>query len=158
MTKILNFNKEHILYFIALFGVIFLIFYWSHLFVESKIESMQNDISSMEEKIEESGRLLSLINSGTNNKSSVNTGLLSFVQNLGKNENVENKIISVKPKSTSNYNEAVSLKIEKVNLNELTSIVSSLDKYSNIIITSISIDKRYDDPKFANMSIEIGKQ
>ncbi|TYB32656.1 MAG: hypothetical protein FXF49_10395 [Flexistipes sinusarabici] len=158
MKQLFNNNRETLLYFIIAGGAVFLLFYWTHLFFQSKIESMKNETETVQEKVIEAEQLLKLIRSGGSRESRLDSGLLTFVQNMGKSLNIENKIISVKPKSSSQFNEAVTLKIENLNLNEILNIIQQIDKYSNLIVTSLSLDKRYDNPGMANMAIDMGKQ
>lgn len=158
MKQLINSNRETLLYFIIAAGAVFLIFYWTHLFFQSKIESMKNETETVQEKVMEAEQLLKLMRSSDSKESRLDSGLLTFVQNMGKSLNIENKIISVKPKSSSQFNEAVTLKIESLNLNEILNIIQRVDKFSNLIVTNLSISKRYDNPKLANMAIDIGKQ
>jgi len=158
MKQLFNNNKETLLYFIIAAGAVFLLFYWTHLFFQSKIEGMKNETETVQEKVIEAEQLLRLMRSGSTKESRLDSGLLSFVQNTGKSLNIENKIISVKPKSSSQFNEAVTLKIENLDLKEILNIIQQIDKYSNLIVTSLSLDKRYDNPGLANMALDIGKQ
>jgi len=112
MKQLINSNRETLLYFIIAAGAVFLIFYWTHLFFQSKIESMKNETETVQEKVVEAEQLLKLMRSSDSKESRLDSGLLTFVQNIGKSLNIENKIISVKPKSSSQFNEAVTLKIE----------------------------------------------
>lgn len=158
MKQLFNNNRETLLYIVIAAGAVFLFFYWTHLFFQNKIESMKNETETVQEKVVEAEQLLKLMQSADSRKSRLDSGLLSFVQNTGKSLNIENKIISVKPKSSSQFNEAVTLKIENLNLNEILNIIQQIDKYSNLIVTNLSIDKRYDNPGLANMALDIGKQ
>jgi len=158
MNKFANINKENVLYIIVAIGVVFLIFYWTHLFLQGKIKSMKQEISTIENRIVEVEQLAKMAKSDANRESELTTGLLSFVQNLGRLINIEQKIISVQPKTLSNYNEAVTFKVENVNFNELIDLIQNIDRYSNVLITSITVDKRFDNPQLANLSIEMGKK
>jgi len=158
MKQLFNNNRETLLYIVIAAGAVFLLFYWTHLFFQNKIESMKNETEAVQEKVVEAEQLLKLMQSADSRESRLDSGLLSFVQNTGKSLNIENKIISVKPKSSSQFNEAVTLKIENLNLNEILNIIQQIDKYSNLIVTNLSIDKRYDNPGLANIALDIGKQ
>jgi len=158
MKQLFNNNRETLLYLIIAAGAIFLLFYWTHLFFQSKIEAMKNETEAVQEKVVEAEQLLKLMRSGESTESRLDSGLLTFVQNMGKSLNIENKIISVKPKSSSQFNEAVTLKIENLNLSEILNMIQQIDKFSNLIVTNLSISKRYDNPDLANMAIDIGKQ
>lgn len=158
MKQLFSKNRETLLYFIIAAGVVFLIFYWTHLFFQSKIVAMKNETQTVQEKVVETEQLLKMMRSGNGKESNLDSGLLSFVQNMGKDLNIENKIISVKPKSSSQFGESVTLKIENLNLSEILNVIQGIDKFSNLIVTNLSIDKRYDNPKLANMAIDIGKQ
>ncbi len=158
MNKFANINKENVLYIIVAIGVIFLTFYWTHLFLQGKIKSMKQEISTIENRIIEAEQLAKMAKMDTNRESELTTGLLSFVQSIGRLTNIEQKIISVQPKTLSNYNEAVTFKVENVNFNELIDLIQNIDRYSNVVITSITVDKRFDNPQLANLSIEMGKR
>jgi|Wag4MinimDraft_11_1082651.scaffolds.fasta_scaffold00304_9 hypothetical protein len=158
MNKFANLNKENILYITVAVGMVFLIFYWSHLFLQGKIETMKQDISTIENKIVEVEQLAKMAKNNRNRTSELTTGLLSFVQDIGRITNIEEKIISVQPKPTNNYTEAVTFKVENMNLNELINLIQNIDDYSNIVVTSITIEKRFDNPNLANLSVEMGKK
>jgi len=158
MNKFANLNKENILYITVAVGMVFLIFIWSHLFLQGKIETMKQDISTIENKIVEVEQLAKMAKNNRNRTSELTTGLLSFVQDIGRITNIEEKIISVQPKPTNNYTEAVTFKVENMNLNELINLIQNIDDYSNIVVTSITIEKRFDNPNLANLSVEMGKK
>lgn len=150
----MNKNKIYALFIIV--GAVFLLFYWVNEFYESKISKLNKDLFVKIEKLQKVRGIYDNIKTSTINNST-DLSLMVFLQDVTAKLDISEKIVFLKPKPSDNSKEMVSLRLERLNLNNLIVFLSELDKYSNINIANMSVIKRFDEPEFADLNIEISK-
>lgn len=150
----MNKNKIYALFIIV--GAVFLLFYWVNEFYESKISKLNKDLLVKIEKLQKVKGIYDNIKASSINNST-DLSLMVFLQDVTAKLDISEKVVFLKPKPSDNSKEMASLRLERLNLNNLIIFLSELDKYSNINITQISVIKRFDEPEFADLNIEISK-
>jgi amino acid permease len=142
---------------VIVFGI-FLLFYWTHLFFKIKIENIKNNIATKKEQIIKANEAYQqfIINS-KKQRLQVTGGLLSFMQIFGRSLKLEQNMTSLKPKPTNIGSEGISVRIEQLTLNDIVEILTQLDKYNNLNIEVFNLTKRFDNPKRADIYLEINK-
>lgn len=149
-------NKNKIYAWFIIVGAVFLLFYWVNEFYESKISKLNKDLLVKIEKLQKVKGIYDNIKTSTINNST-DLSLMVFLQDVTAKLDISEKVVFLKPKPSDNSKEMASLRLERLNLNNFIIFLSELDKYSNINITQISVIKRFDEPQFADLNIEISK-
>lgn len=158
----MNFNitpaqKEKILIVFIIVLSVFFLFYWTHMFFESKQSKYIQRQRAVTEQITKTADLISEISSGANSTKKVETGLLSFIQNTAAKAGISGRILDLKPVSGSSGTEVVSLRIQALSLPELNSFLDMVEGFQNLSIKTFSLKKRFDDPSLADISLELVK-
>ncbi|BAI80784.1 hypothetical protein DEFDS_1317 [Deferribacter desulfuricans SSM1] len=152
-----NANKEKIYILIIIIGLIFIIYNWNISYYKNKTEQLKKETETLKEKYSKVADLIRQTKSSKNLKK-VNKSLLVFIQETTNSLNLSDKISSLKPQTTQNNIESVSLRIEQLNLNEIIKVLQYLDQFENISITKLNINKRFDDNTLADLTLEVVKQ
>ena len=137
---------------------IFFLFYWTNLFLSSKlassIEKADNTYKKLENVANMAGQIQFAKSRGVN---AMNQSLLVFIQNTGSSIGIADKIINLRPISASKGIEHVSLRMENLYYDELINFIRDIEKYDNLSIKVITFNKRYDNPKMIDASLEVVK-
>lgn len=151
-------NKQQILtIFVAVMGVFFL-FYWTNLFLQSKLNSSINNTENTYKKLENAANMAGQIQfAKAKGVNAMTLSLLVFIQNKGTDLGISDKIINLRPVSASKGIEHVSLRMENLYYDELINFIKDIEKYDNLSIKVITFNKRYDNPKMIDASIEVVK-
>ncbi len=88
-------------------------------------------------------------------KNFLNKGLLSFIQDSSADLNLSDRIAKIVP--IKGRIDSVNVFYRKLSLNEIIDVINMTDRFSNTQIKSLSISKRYDEPRYADLNIEIEK-
>lgn len=151
-------NKQQILTIFVVVMSIFFLFYWTNLFLSSKltssIEKADNTYKKLENVANMAGQIQFAKSRGVN---AMNQSLLVFIQNTGSSIGIADKIINLRPISASKGIEHVSLRIENLYYDELINYIRDIEKYDNLSIKVITFNKRYDNPKMIDASLEVVK-
>lgn len=151
-------NKQQILTIFVVIMSIFFLFYWTNLFLSSKltssIEKADNTYKKLENVANMAGQIQFAKSRGVN---AMNQSLLVFIQNTGSSIGIADKIINLRPISASKGIEHVSLRIENLYYDELINFIRDIEKYDNLSIKVITFNKRYDNPKMIDASLEVVK-
>lgn len=151
-------NKQQILTIFVVVMSIFFLFYWTNLFLSSKltssIEKADNTYKKLENVANMAGQIQFAKSRGVN---AMNQSLLVFIQNTGSSIGIADKIINLRPISASKGIEHVSLRIENLYYDELINFIRDIEKYDNLSIKVITFNKRYDNPKMIDASLEVVK-
>lgn len=151
-------NKQQILTVFVVVMSIFFLFYWTNLFLSSKltssIEKADNTYKKLENVANMAGQIQFAKSRGVN---AMNQSLLVFIQNTGSSIGIADKIINLRPISASKGIEHVSLRIENLYYDELINFIRDIEKYDNLSIKVITFNKRYDNPKMIDASLEVVK-
>jgi hypothetical protein len=149
--------KEKILIWTVAVVAVFLLFYWTHLIFASKERKYVQLQTGYTDKIEKTAELLSEIASGDNSKKTVTTGLLSFIQSVSAKAGVSDRILDLKPITGAQGVETAGLRIQGLNLNELTGFLALVEGHDNLGIKTFSLKKRFDDPMLVDINLELVK-
>lgn len=151
-------NKQQILTVFVVVMSIFFLFYWTNLFLSSKlassIEKADNTYKKLENVANMAGQIQFAKSRGVN---AMNQSLLVFIQNTGSSIGIADKIINLRPISASKGIEHVSLRMENLYYDELINFIRDIEKYDNLSIKVITFNKRYDNPKMIDASLEVVK-
>ena len=151
-------NKQQILTIFVVVMSIFFLFYWTNLFLSSKltssIEKADNTYKKLENVANMAGQIQFAKSRGVN---AMNQSLLVFIQNTGSSIGIADKIINLRPISASKGIEHVSLRIENLYYDEFIKFIRDIEKYDNLSIKVITFNKRYDNPKMIDASLEVVK-
>lgn len=151
-------NKQQILTVFVVVMSIFFLFYWTNLFLSSKltssIEKADNTYKKLENVANMAGQIQFAKSRGVN---AVNQSLLVFIQNTGSSIGISDKIINLRPIGSSKGIEHVSLRMENLYYDELINFIRDIEKYDNLSIKVITFNKRYDNPKMIDASLEVVK-
>lgn len=83
------------------------------------------------------------------------SGLLSYIQTSSKAIGISNNIGSIKP--LPGDSEVVDVIYQKLNLKQIIDIFVKVDSISNLRIRSFSVNKRFDNPGYADLNMQIEK-
>lgn len=151
-------NKQQILTIFVVIMSIFFLFYWTNLFLSSKltssIEKADNTYKKLENVANMAGQIQFAKSRGVN---AMTQSLLVFIQNTGSSIGIADKIINLRPISASKGIEHVSLRMENLYYDELINFIRDIEKYDNLSIKVITFNKRYDNPKMIDASLEVVK-
>lgn len=143
--------------FVIVMGVFFL-FYWTNAFLSSQINNAKtmadNTYSKLEKVANMAGQIQFAKKSGIN---AMTKTLLVYVQDTGAALNISDKIVNLRPVSASKGIEHVTLRLENLYYDEFIKFIADIEKYDNLSIKVINFNKRYDNPKMIDSSIEIVK-
>lgn len=153
---VMNSKEQLGLLFIIISGC-FLLFYWTHSAFNSARVNMQSDATAIIDKIAKVDGLMKSAKSKTKNRWVVNGSLLAFIQNETSRFSLDTKMTVLKPKSNVPGKEGATIRFEQFELNEVVTLIGLIDKYENIVIDSVGIVKRFDQPDLVNVSMEISK-
>ncbi len=151
-------NKQQILtVFVALMGVFFL-FYWTNVFLDSKLSSSLSKAENTYKKLENAANMAGQIQfAKSKGVNAMTLSLLVFIQNAGSEIGISDKIVNLRPVTASKGIEHVSLRMENLYYDELINFLKAVEKYDNLSIKVINFNKRYDNPKMIDASIEVVK-
>ncbi len=151
-------NKQQILTVFVVVMSIFFLFYWTNLFLSSKltssIEKADNTYKKLENVANMAGQIQFAKSKGVN---AMTQSLLVFIQNTGSSIGIADKIINLRPISASKGIEHVSLRMENLYYDELINFIRDIEKYDNLSIKVITFNKRYDNPRMIDASLEVVK-
>ena len=137
---------------------IFFLFYWTNAFLNSKIESAKTKADNTYKKLEKvanmAGQIQFAKSTGIN---AMTQTLLVYIQNTGSTLGISDKIVNLRPVGASKGIEHVTLRLENLYYDEFIKFIADIEKYDNLSIKVINFNKRYDNPKMIDSSIEIVK-
>lgn len=153
----IRYKQQILTIFVAIMGVFFL-FYWTNLFLDSKLTSAisksENTYKKLENAANMAGQIQFAKSKGVN---AMTLSLLVFIQNTGTEIGISDKIVNLRPVGVSKGIEHVSLRMENLYYDELVNFLKSVERYDNLSIKVLNFNKRYDNPKMIDASIEVVK-
>lgn len=153
----IRYKQQILTSFVAIMGVFF-VFYWTNAFLNSKIESVKTTSDNTYKKLERvanmAGQIQFAKSTGIN---AMTQTLLVYVQNTSSTLGISDKIVNLRPVGASKGIEHVTLRLENLYYDEFIKFIADIEKYDNLSIKVINFNKRYDNPKMIDSSIEIVK-
>lgn len=153
----IRYKQQILTSFVVVMGIFFL-FYWTNAFLSSKIESAKTASDNTYKKLEKvanmAGQIQFAKSTGIN---AMTQTLLVYIQNTGSNLGISDKIVNLRPVGASKGIEHVTLRLENLYYDEFIKFIADIEKYDNLSIKVINFNKRYDNPKMIDSSIEIVK-
>ena len=153
----IRYKQQILTSFVVVMGIFFL-FYWTNAFLNSKIESTKTKADNTYKKLEKvanmAGQIQFAKSTGIN---AMTQTLLVYVQNTGSTLGISDKIVNLRPVGASKGIEHVTLRLENLYYDEFIKFIADIEKYDNLSIKVINFNKRYDNPKMIDSSIEIVK-
>lgn len=153
----IRYKQQILTSFVVIMGVFFL-FYWTNAFLNSKIESAKTKADNTYKKLEKvanmAGQIQFAKSTGIN---AMTQTLLVYIQNTGSALGISDKIVNLRPVGASKGIEHVTLRLENLYYDEFIKFIADIEKYDNLSIKVINFNKRYDNPKMIDSSIEIVK-
>ena len=151
-------NRQKAMTYIAAGGVIFLLFYWTHLGFTSAGAKAEKSLRAVENRIEKAVDLAGKIKTGSDRTQTINTGLLSFLQTSAEREGLGGKLGGIRPKTVPGAEEAATIRLDGLNYNELVSFLRSVERYGNLSLTNTKISKRFDNEQLLNLVADVIKK
>jgi len=151
-------NRQKVMQIALGVGVVFLIFYWTHLGFNSAVKNTKSSIKTTESKIKKAVNLLGQVKKGGDRSQPIKSGLLSFLQTSAQREGLSTKIGSIKPKTVPGVQEAATIRLDGLNYNELVSFLRSIERFGNISSTNVKISKRFDNEALLNLVMDVIKK
>ncbi len=87
--------------------------------------------------------------------SAIKGGVLTFIEDISKKQGLSERIDSIKP--VPGKKDVVEVVYKKVTLREVVDIFSRIREHSNLRINTFSINKRFDNPEYAELKVQIEK-
>ena len=151
-------NKQQILTVFVALMVVFFLFYWTNVFLDSKLSSSLSKAENTYKKLENAANMAGQIQfAKSKGVNAMTLSLLVFIQNTGSEIGISDKIVNLRPVTASKGIEHVSLRMENLYYDELVIFLKAVEKYDNLSIKVINFNKRYDNPKMIDASIEVVK-
>ena len=151
-------NKQQILTVFVALMVVFFLFYWTNVFLDSKLSSSLSKAENTYKKLENAANMAGQIQfAKSKGVNAMTLSLLVFMQNTGSEIGISDKIVNLRPVTASKGIEHVSLRMENLYYDELVNFLKAVEKYDNLSIKVINFNKRYDNPKMIDASIEVVK-
>ena len=152
-----RYKQQILTAFVAVMGIFFL-FSWTDAFLSSQINNAKtradNTYSKLEKVANMAGQIQFAKKSGIN---AMTKTLLVYIQDTGAALGISDKIVNLRPVSASKGIEHVTLRLENLYYDEFIKFIADIEKYDNLSIKVINFNKRYDNPKMIDSSIEIVK-
>lgn len=152
-----RYKQQILTAFVAVMGIFF-IFYWTDAFLSSQINNAKtkadNTYSKLEKVANMAGQIQFAKKSGIN---AMTKTLLVYIQDTSAALGISDKIVNLRPVSASKGIEHVTLRLENLYYDEFIKFIADIEKYDNLSIKVINFNKRYDNPKMIDSSIEIVK-
>lgn len=152
-----RYKQQILTAFVAVMGIFFL-FYWTDAFLSSQINNAKtradNTYSKLEKVANMAGQIQFAKKSGIN---AMTKTLLVYIQDTGAALGISDKIVNLRPVSASKGIEHVTLRLENLYYDEFIKFIADIEKYDNLSIKVINFNKRYDNPKMIDASIEVVK-
>lgn len=150
--------KQQILTAFVIIMGIFFVFYWTNAFLNSKIEQAKVKADNTYKKLEKvanmAGQIQAAKSKGIN---AMTQTLLVYIQNTGTALGISDKIVNLRPVGSAKGIEHATLRLENLYYDEFVKFIADIEKYDNLSIKVINFNKRYDNPKMIDSSIEIVK-
>lgn len=152
-------NRQKILTAFVVVCGIFFIFYWTAGFINSKKAENTASAAASYELLEKAAAKVLLIEqaklSGGGNQ--MKTGLLAFAQKTGSDCGISNKLVNIRPVTSSGNIEHVSLRMENLFYDEFINFISKIEAYNNLKVKTLNFARRYDNPNMIDVTMEIIK-
>lgn len=151
-------NRQSVLTIFVVLCGIFFIFYWTDSIIEAKKKEYTASAKAGYEKLEKAAEYAVKIKqtevSGARNRVK-DVSLLAFAQNTGASAGIGEKLVNIRPITTSDKLEHVSLRLENLYYDELVNFISRLESYDNLRIKALSFTRRYDNPSMIDTGMEV---
>jgi len=141
---------------ILVFGVVFLVFYWTHMAFVSAEKRAESSIIAVQEKTEKAVELLAQSMRPRGGSAPVENGLLTFIENTAKQTDLTERLTDVKPKKAGGA-EIATLRLDSLTNDETIEFIRLMEMHPNIRLNNIVIKKRFDNEKRLNLYIEAEK-
>jgi len=138
--------------------IIIVIFAATYMFFsarEGQLLKEKDTLQKQYQKIYSMAEEYKLLSSRNKGARRLQEGLLSFVQSSGSKLNLSDRIATVKPIPGSV--EGVSVLYQGLNFTEIVEVLKVAGEFSNIQVRAFSISKRFDDPGYADLNMQIEK-
>lgn len=137
-------------------GIIFLVFYWTHSAFVSAQESALSSTATVQEKIEKALELQMKAARTDGMSKHLDSGLFSFIEDTAQKTGTAERLGGMKPKPTEG-SEAASFRLDSLTHNEAVEFIKQMEQHTNIRLTAVKINKRFDNEKRLNLYIEAEK-
>ncbi len=154
--KFIKLDKEKIYINIIIIVSFFLIFFWTYSFFNSKIIQIKSRTYDLLNKIKKVEILVKKLNNNKSNSYILNIDLLSFIQQISTENNIDNRITNLQTINSNNNTETVYVKFNSLNLTEILQIIKNIEIYDNLYIKKLLITKQPNN-NLANIAIILTK-
>ncbi len=154
--KFIKLDKEKIYINIIIIVSFFLIFFWTYSFFNSQIIQIKSRTYDLLNKIKKVEILVKKLNNNKSNSYILNIDLLSFIQQISTENNIDNRITNLQTINSNNNTETVYVKFNSLNLTEILQIIKNIEIYDNLYIKKLLITKQPNN-NLANIAIILTK-
>lgn len=141
---------------VLVFGVIFLLFYWTHMAFISAEKNVEASTAAAQAKTDKAMELYAQASMTSAGQGPVDTGLLTFIETTARRTGLFERMTEMKPKQTGAA-EAASVHLDSLTNDEVTEFIRLIESRPNIKITYVSIKKRFDNEKRLNLVLDAEK-
>jgi hypothetical protein len=126
---------------------VFFIFYITFALFEEAVNASVKRAEQLEERISNVKTRAAQIDKDTAQTKTLTTGLLTYVQGLSGQLSGGGKFTNIKIVNTTVRQEQISFKTENLVYNDFIKITKEFESYGNLQIKSLSVNKRFDNPR-----------
>ncbi len=150
-------NRQSVLIGFIVVGCIFFAFYWTEKLISAKEQSYVKASERTYERLEDVLALVVKIQDNSNTASSMTTGLLSFLQTTSTDSGMGDRLANIRSIPSSEGLEHASLRVENLYYDELINFITKIERYDNLYIKVLNFNRRYDNDKKIDVTIEVVK-
>ena len=149
-----HFRQKALTYFLVVMFIAAL-FYWTHAIISAKRDDMQSEVTASKERIVRVQSEIQKLQEKQQNVKPLSAGLQSYIQTLGQRMGISAKFVNIKLVNSGNRQEQVSFRSENLVYNDFSAILQDFEQYDNVWIKSVSITRRFDNPKRLDVAWDI---
>jgi type II secretory pathway component PulM len=146
LLKDFHFRQRFMSIILAVLAVFF-VFYITFAIFEQTIQASTMRSQQLQERVAGVKTSIAKIERNTSQTKILSTGLLTYVQNLNGQLSGTGKFTNIRVVNNTLRQEQVSFKTENLVYNDFVKILKEFESYANLQIKSISVNKRFDNPK-----------
>ncbi|MDR2400296.1 MAG: hypothetical protein LBD73_01425 [Deferribacteraceae bacterium] len=146
LFKDFHFRQQFMTALLVALAVVFIFYGTFVLFGESVQASIKN-AEQLQERVTNVKSSIAKIEKNTAQTKTLSTGLLTYVQGLSGQLTGGGKFTNIKIINATTRQEQVSFKTENLVYNDFVNLLKEFENYGNVQIKSLSVNKRFDNPK-----------
>lgn len=151
-------NKTYILSTGVITVVVFFTVSWTNNYFVERSAKVKTEISLAEKTLSTSMTLLERSKTVAQTQHLLEGGLITYMQNLSQQANLESNQIKITPRTGTNSTEQLNVRLDGLTLYQLTEMLKDIESYDNLAIISINIKPQFNDETKLLITISIAKE